>query len=193
MNASRAWCGCELKAKIMARLPHGQYISTLVSGAEVFPDDRVLVNQDAFNAIVKVKPKLHLSEPLSLREIASLYEWHKSVFVGSSGVDEQLGDARSTEPVTQALALEVQSIMDPWLYWCWDFLFVSRLRGLERLLRRDPESKRGAFVRVAISTRRNQFFFRPKIIVIPNPGEDLRQACFQALGFGDRADLGPSQ
>merc|ERR1719215_98319 len=139
----------------------------------------MLANQDAFVAVVTVKPKLYASEPCSLREIASYSSWHKSVVVGTSGADEWYGDIRSTEPGTQALALEMKSIIDSNLE-C-DCLFVSHETGLQRLFHRASDSRGRAFAQVVLSRRLYSVDNEVFVIIIPNPGEDLGQAFAQVV------------
>merc|ERR1719215_1436936 len=70
-----------------------------------------------------------------------------------------------------------------------DCLFVSHKRGFQRLFHRAPDSRGRAFAQVCLALKSIGYERDIKLIIIPNPGEDLGQACFQALGFSDRADL----
>jgi hypothetical protein len=170
MKGSRSWYGCELKAKIGTFLPAGQYVCNLVVASEPFPDTSKLGDTNAFVAVLAVRQKLHLFEPSSLRKIAEKTGWHKTFVDGTSGADAQYGDARSAEPDIQALAKALRTWHACRANWAfvelYDMLYYHE--HVACFERRGPQAE---------------------VIIIPNPGDDLRQACFQALGFGHRADL----
>lgn len=188
MNASSAWCGSELKAKIQALLPAGHYVQKLVIASQVFPDTKRLADEVASASrcldvtALLAFPKVHMLEPRSLRDVASILHWDDAFVADAPRAKEIYDDVSSATPEARTIAQRLDSLLQmekaggilPCPEEAGMCAPVLRLRSPKGLcdVHLDADKVRGA-----------------KTIVISNPCDDLRQACFQALGFGDKIGL----
>lgn len=197
VKASSALHGMELKLKIQQLLPAGSYVQSLVIASTVLPDTRSLADEVACSSqrlditAVLACPKMHMFEPPPLQDVASILGWDDALVLDGLCAEEPYYDVSTATPEARAIAQGLDSLLNmddgegslPGIYEA----CMEKVVHLHRSLRNPLGVAGVAGGKMFILHAQSSIGMRT--IIISNPGEDYRKACFHALGFGDKIDL----